>query len=142
MWDEVIKYTFHKLMKKKCEYCGKEYSPSKKQHPRQKYCGKLCKDKAAWQRLKDSGDIRRRKGGYNRLTYIRCWLRQIDLSVPCFYCKKRLFPGDNWVLDHLQPLSKMSTRKEMTDPSNLRIACVPCNVKKGNTPYEDFIKNK
>jgi len=36
----------------------------------------------------------------------------------------------------------MSTRKEMTDPSNLRIACVPCNVKKGNTPYEDFIKNK
>ena len=140
MWGEVIKYTFHKQTMKRCEYCGNKYTPNK--NTRQKYCCRSCKDKAAWQRFKKSGDIRRRKGGYNRLTYIKCWLRQIDLSVPCFYCSKRIFPEDKWVLDHKQPLSKLTTRKQMSDADNLVIACIPCNVKKGNIPFEDFIKNK
>ena len=127
---------------KKCEWCGEDYAPNGGQDKRQKYCGRHCKDKASWQRFKDSGDIRQRKGGYNRLTYIQIWLRQTDLSVPCFYCKSRLFPEDKWVLDHKQPLSKMTTRKQMTDSDNLCIACTPCNVKKGNIPYEEFIKIK
>ena len=140
MWGEVIKYTFYKQTMKRCENCGNKYTPNK--NTMQKYCCRSCKDKAAWQRFKDSGDIRRRKGGYNRLTYISCWLKQIDLSVPCFYCKTRLLPEDKWVLDHKQPLSKMSTREQMTNADNLCIACIPCNVKKGNIPFEDFIKNK
>ena len=144
MWDEVIKYTFHKQTMKRCEYCGSDYTPNRT--ARQKYCSRSCKDKAAWKRFKESGDIRQRKGGYNRLTYIKCWLRQIDLSVPCFYCDTRIFPEDKWVLDHTQPLSKMTTRPEMLDADNLVIACIPCNVKKGSIPFDqlpkDFMKNK
>ena len=129
-----------KIDSKKCEYCGEKYYPRKSQGNRQKYCGQSCKDKAAWKRFKESGDIRGRKGGYNRLTYISIWLKQIDLSVPCFYCRKRLFPEDKWVLDHMEPLSSLSTRQQMQSPDNLCIACVSCNVKKGSTPLNEFLK--
>ena len=90
--------------------------------------------------MKDKGDIRRRKGGYNRLTYISTWLKQIDLSVSCFYCKKRLFLEDKWVLDHMEPISSLSTREQMQSPDNLCIACVECNVKKGSTPFKEFVE--
>jgi 5-methylcytosine-specific restriction endonuclease McrA len=67
-------------------------------------------------------------------------LEQMDLSVPCYYCKKRLFPEDKWVLDHMTPLSQLSSRKEMQSKENLCIACVSCNVKKGSTPLKEFLK--
>lgn len=124
---------------KSCLFCGAEYYPRSSQS-RQKYCSRSCKDKAAWKRFKDSGDIRRRKGGYNRLTYIRTWLKSMDLSAKCFYCSKRLLPEDKWVLDHKTPLSKLSTREEMQSESNLVIACIDCNVKKGSTPFDEFMK--
>ena len=124
---------------KLCFFCGVEYYPRSSQS-RQKYCSRSCKDKQAWKRYKDTGDIRRRKGGYNRLTYISVWLKQVDLSVPCYYCKTRLFPEDKWVLDHMKPLSSLSTREEMQSKDNLCIACVSCNVKKGSTPLKDFLK--
>ena len=129
-----------KIDSKLCVLCGEEYYPHNSQGHRQKYCGRSCKDKAAWKRFKASGDIRARKGGYNRLTYISIWLKQIDLSVPCFYCKTRLFPEDNWVLDHMTPLSSLTNRAEMQSPDNLCIACVECNVKKGSTPLNEFLK--
>ena len=129
-----------KIDSKLCEYCGEEYYPHNSQGNRQKYCGRSCKDKAAWKRFKDSGDIRGRKGGYNRLTYIRTWLKSMDLAAKCFYCSKRLLPGDKWVLDHMTPVSKLTTRKEMQSEKNLVIACIECNVKKGNLSLDEFLK--
>jgi len=129
-----------KIDPKICEHCGKEYYPHKTQGNRQKYCGQSCKSQASWKRLKDSGNLRGRKGGYNRLTYIRTWLKSMDLSAKCFYCSKRLLPGDKWVLDHMTPVSKLTTRKEMQSEKNLVIACIECNVKKGSTPFDEFMK--
>ena len=129
-----------KIDPKKCEFCGKEYYPRKSQGKRQKYCSPSCKGRAVWKRFKESGDIRGRKGGYNRLTYIRLWLRQMDLSVSCYYCKKRIFPEDRWVLDHMTPVSKLTTREEMQSEKDLVIACIECNVKKGNLSLDEFLK--
>lgn len=136
MWGKATQSVFQKM--KKCEHCGKFYTPSFRQENTQKYCTSSCKDKAAWKRFKDSGDIRRRKGGYNRLTYIMTWMKAMDDSVPCHYCGERLYPDSKFVLDHKQPLSKLTTREEMQDIDNLVVACIPCNVEKGSTPYEDF----
>lgn len=124
---------------KNCEQCGEQYSPNSTV---QKYCSRSCKDKKAWSRFKDSGDIRRRKGGYNRTVYIRLWMkaRQSDMTAPCHYCKKRLSP-DNFVLDHKVPLTKLTSRKEMMDESNLVVACTDCNIKKGSSSYENFIES-
>ena len=124
---------------KNCEFCGESYTPNGGQVKTQKYCSRKCKDREKRRLQKERGDVRIRKGGYNRLTYIRCWLRQIDLSVTCIYCKTRLFPEDAWVLDHKQPVSKLSTKEQLTSIENLCIACRPCNIKKGATPFEDFI---
>ena len=106
----------------------------------QKYCSRSCKDKKAWIRFKESGDVRSRKGGYNRTVYIRLWMeaRQSDNTAPCHYCQKRLTPESNFVLDHKVPLSTLSSRKEMMDESNLVVACNDCNVRKGSSSYEEF----
>lgn len=64
--------------------------------------------------------------------------RQSDATAPCHYCKKRLTP-DNFVLDHVVPLTKLSTREEMQDEENLVVSCRECNIKKGNSSYEDFV---
>ena len=105
----------------------------------QKYCSRSCKDKKAWIRFKESGDVRSRKGGYNRTVYIRLWMkaRQSDNTAPCHYCQKRLTP-DNFVLDHKVPLTKLTSREEMMDESNLVVACYECNVRKGSSSYEEF----
>ena len=107
----------------------------------QKYCSRSCKDKKAWSRFKESGDIRRRKGGYNRTVYIRLWMkaRQSDNTAPCHYCKKRLTP-ENFVLDHKVPLTKLTSREEMMDESNLAVCCTDCNVRKGSKNYEEFME--
>ena len=107
----------------------------------QKYCSRSCKEKKAWSRFKESGDIRRRKGGYNRTVYIRLWMkaRQSDNTAPCHYCQKRLTP-DNFVLDHKVTLTKLTSRKEMMDESNLVVCCTNCNVRKGSSSYEEFME--
>tara|TARA_R110002020_G_scaffold28269_3_gene90411 strand:+ start:2450 stop:2824 length:375 start_codon:yes stop_codon:yes gene_type:complete len=108
----------------------------------QKYCSRSCKDKKAWIRFKESGDVRSRKGGYNRTVYIRLWMeaRQSDNTAPCHYCQKRLTPESNFVLDHKVPLSTLSSRKEMMDENNLVVACNDCNVRKGSSSYEEFME--
>jgi 5-methylcytosine-specific restriction endonuclease McrA len=65
--------------------------------------------------------------------------RQSDNTAPCHYCKKRL-PPDNFVLDHKVPLTKLTSRKEMMDESNLVVACTDCNIRKGSSSYEEFTK--
>ena len=65
--------------------------------------------------------------------------RQSDNTAPCHYCKKRLSP-DNFVLDHKVPLTKLTSRKEMMDESNLVVACTDCNVRKGSKNYEEFME--
>ena len=128
---------------KKCLWCGSDYHPRGGQHKTQKYCCRSCKDKAAWKRFVDSGDVRRRKGGYTRVTYIKAWLNQMDQTVACHYCNKRLSVEDKWVLDHKNPLSSFKTddRKAFSNPENLTISCHSCNVLKSNTPYEEFIES-
>ena len=126
---------------KTCEQCGEQYIANPNGATVQKYCSRSCKDKKAWTRFKESGDIRSRKGGYNRTVYIRLWMeaRQSDNTAPCHYCQTRLTP-DNFVLDHKVPLSTLSSRKEMMNESNLVVACTDCNVRKGSKNYEEFME--
>jgi 5-methylcytosine-specific restriction endonuclease McrA len=126
---------------KVCEQCGEQYIANPRSITVQKYCSQTCKEKKTWSRFKESGDIRRRKGGYNRTVYIRTWMkaRQSDNTAPCHYCQKRLSP-DNFVLDHKVPLTKLTSRKEMMDESNLCVCCRECNVKKSSQDYDEFIR--
>src|SRR5271165_2645150 len=53
----------------------------------------------------------------------------------CAYCDKTDVPLQ---VEHIVPRSKGGTDRV----SNLTLACVPCNTRKGNTPVEDFLKRK
>ena len=131
------------ILSKNCEYCGKEYLPTGGQYKTQKYCCRNCKEKALWHRNRAPGKIRIRKGGYNRNIYIKSWLKAQDLdkdTAPCYICGKRLKVDGDWVLDHKQPLSSLKSREESSDLENLAVCCRQCNSKKGNIPYEEFIK--
>ncbi|OQY49747.1 MAG: HNH endonuclease [Candidatus Parabeggiatoa sp. nov. 2] len=57
------------------------------------------------------------------------------LLEKCAYCGKTNVPLE---IEHIQPKSKGGSDRI----SNLTIACVPCNQKKGNRPVEDFLKRK
>ena len=124
-----------------CEQCSTKYVPKKYQSTRQKYCTRSCKEKRAWERMVISGDIRGKKGGYNRSTYISKWMeaRLSDNTAPCHYCKIRLTPED-FVLDHKVPIARLNTRAEMLEESNLVVACRKCNQAKGTMGYEEFLK--
>ena len=126
--------------KKICEQCGVEYTPNKSQFSRQRYCTRSCKEKRRWEKQIISGDIRHKKGGYNRSTYIIKWMeaRLSDNTAPCHYCKIRLTPND-FVLDHKTPVTKLSTKAEMNEESNLVVACRKCNQAKGSMGYDEFI---
>tara|TARA_R110002012_G_scaffold151875_3_gene311835 strand:+ start:561 stop:971 length:411 start_codon:yes stop_codon:yes gene_type:complete len=127
---------------KVCEHCGHEYTPSENSHTVQKYCHRRCKEKAAYQRQLDSGQVRKRKGGYNRTTYVTKFLeaRQSDMTAPCHYCGKRLEPDGNWVLDHKIPLSELFD--DFQNPDNLILSCSKCNYEKGTQNYEEFLTKK
>lgn len=129
-------------MIKVCEHCGHEYTPSENSHTVQKYCHRRCKEKAAYQRQLDSGQVRKRKGGYNRTTYVTKFLeaRQSDMTAPCHYCGKRLEPDGNWVLDHKIPLSELFD--DFQNPDNLILSCSKCNYEKGTQNYEEFLTKK
>ena len=123
-----------------CEQCGIEYTANKFQYSVQRYCTKSCKEKRRWERQIISGDIRHKKGGYNRSIYITKWMeaRLSDNTAPCHYCKVRLTPED-FVLDHMTPVTKLSTKAEMMEESNLVVACRQCNQAKGSIGYEEFL---
>lgn len=130
-------------MVKICEDCGKEFTPNIHTPTVQRYCNRNCKDRAAFHRNKAAGKIRARKGGYNRTTYIQCWLKAKErdhTTAPCYICGKRLEADGDWVLDHRHPISRLKTREEITDPANLAVCCKECNIRKGSIPYEEFIK--
>jgi 5-methylcytosine-specific restriction endonuclease McrA len=133
-----------------CATCGLAYG----QNPNttvQKYCSRSCKDKMAWEKRKETGHIRAKKGGYNRETYINLFLsaRQTDQTAPCHYaqfdvnpnCQERVTSTD-FVLDHKRPLAELKTRSEMLDPENLVVCCKSCNNLKNTTSYENFINRK
>ena len=130
-------------MVKICEYCRQKYTPNAHGQTVQKYCNRKCKDKAAFYRDKAAGKLRLRKGGYNRTTYIQCWLKAKEndnTTAPCYICGKRLEVDGDWVLDHRQPFSRLKTKAEIADPENLAVCCKECNIRKGSIPYEEFIK--
>jgi 5-methylcytosine-specific restriction endonuclease McrA len=65
--------------------------------------------------------------GYEVREYLlQKWGRQ------CVYCDKGNLPLE---IDHIIPRSKRGSSR----PSNLTIACQPCNLAKGNTPVEVFL---
>ena len=131
-------------MIKVCEYCRQKYTPNIHGQTVQKYCNRNCKDKAAFHRNKAAGKLRARKGGYNRTTYIQCWLKAKEndnATAPCYICGKRLEVEGDWVLDHRQPFSRLKTKAEIADPANLAVCCKECNIRKGSIPYEEFIKS-
>ena len=127
---------------KVCEHCGEEYTPSENSHTVQKYCHRRCKEKAAYQRLLDSGQTRKRKGGYNRTTYVTKFMeaRQSDMTAPCHYCGKRLEPDGDWVLDHKIPISELFD--DFQNPDNLILSCSKCNYEKGTQDYQEFLTQK
>jgi len=127
---------------KVCEHCGEEYTPSENSHTVQKYCHRRCKEKAAYQRLLDSGQTRKRKGGYNRTTYVTKFMeaRQSDMTAPCHYCGKRLEPDGDWVLDHKIPISELFD--DFQNPDNLCLSCSKCNYEKGTQDYQEFLTQK
>ena len=126
-----------------CEQCGIKYKANKFQYSKQRYCTKRCKEKRRWEKQILSGDIRHKKGGYNRSIYITKWMeaRLSDNTAPCHYCKVRLTPED-FVLDHMTPVTKLSTKAEMIEGSNLVVACRQCNQDKGSIGYEEFLGQK
>ena len=133
-------------MYKTCEFCGVDYTPDEYNKVTQKYCSKSCKYKMAWTKQKETGHIRSKKGGYPRAIYIQLWTEASlsDNTAPCHYCLKRLKPErDSFVLDHKIPVSALSTREEVMDPTNLVVCCRECNIEKGNKyTYEEFKKMK
>jgi 5-methylcytosine-specific restriction endonuclease McrA len=128
-------------VKKICEQCGTEYIADKFQYLKQRYCNRRCKDRRRWEKQVISGDIRHKKGGYNRSTYISKWMeaRLSDNTAPCHYCKTRLTP-DDFVLDHKTPVASLTTKEEMIEESNLVVACRKCNQAKGSTGYKEFLE--
>lgn len=130
-------------MIKICEHCGQEYAPNPFGYTVQKYCNTRCKEKAAYQRQLDSGQVRKRKGGYNRSTYVTKFIeaRQSDMTAPCHYCQKRLSADSkDWVLDHKIPISEMFD--DFQNPDNLVVCCSTCNYEKGTQDYEEFLTKK
>tara|TARA_R110002020_G_scaffold301108_1_gene516616 strand:+ start:1047 stop:1463 length:417 start_codon:yes stop_codon:yes gene_type:complete len=122
---------------KKCEVCRIEYHPAVHQFYRQKYCSQKCKERNRAKIEKKKGIF---KGGYSRETHIRLWVDAMGIrymSAPCHYCGKPLYP-DNFVIEHRKPRSKLSSKVEMRDISNLVVSCHACNKEKGLMSYEDF----
>ena len=132
-------------MKKKCEHCGKQYSPVVRNRTVQKFCSRSCKDKASRKRNKESGHIRSFKGGYPRSVVIEKWLeaQQADHgTVGCHYCGKRVTP-QNFQFDHMVPISKLENKEQVKMAENLIICCESCNRQKGHIyTYEEFLKMK
>ena len=131
---------------KVCEQCGEQYIPNPNGVTVQKYCSISCKDKAQYQRAKESGHIRAKKSGYPRKLSVRLYMlaRNSDITAPCHYCQKRLTP-DNFQLDHKVPMSKgnFKTKAEIQDESNLVVCCDSCNREKGfHYSYEEFMQMK
>lgn len=52
----------------------------------------------------------------------------------CHYCGKSM--GRRVTRDHVVPKSKQGT----LDPTNVVLACGPCNWRKGSMPYAEFVK--
>jgi len=122
---------------KKCEVCNIDYHPAFYQFYRQKYCSLKCKEKRRATLERAKGIY---KGGYSRETHIRLWmdaLGKADASAPCHYCGESLYP-DNFVIEHRKPRRELKSRAEMTDITNLVIACHGCNKEKGTSSYEEF----
>ena len=129
-------------MVKVCLYCKIDYTPKFRASRGQKYCNRKCKDKAAFHRDKAAGKVRALKGGYNRTTYVKCWVKAKENdkdTAPCYLCGKRLAPEGDWVLDHMYPLSRLETRKEIMAEENLSVCCKECNIKKGTIPYDEYV---
>lgn len=57
-------------------------------------------------------------------------LVQLGFDCCCWWCHKEL-PLEQLTLDHLIPKSKGGTNSQ----ENLRLACKPCNSKRGNSFY-------
>lgn len=132
-------------MIKKCEHCGKDYSPNFRNRTVQKFCSRSCKDKATWKRNKETGHIRSFKGGYPRAVIIQKWLdaQKVDAgTVGCHYCGKRVTP-ETFQIDHMQPISKLSSKEQVKLATNLIICCEACNREKGSHyTYEEFLALK
>lgn len=93
-----------KKSKKKCEYCGVEYTGS----ARQKYCSKKC----------------RRLAGVN-VDYFSVFYRD---GFRCRYCGKTPADGIRMTVDHVYPQSKGGTNQKV----NLVTACQHCNSHKSD----------
>ena len=117
-----------------CVHCGAEYSPHRFSNKTQKYCSRRCKEATR---------KRKGKGGYSRTIYVTKFMeaRLSDDTAPCTYCKKRLEPDGDWVLDHKIPLSQLT--KDFQRPDNLCLCCADCNKEKSNKyTYKEFLALK
>jgi len=126
-----------------CVHCDAEYSPHRFSNKTQKYCSRRCKEANAYERQRIAGIAFKRKGGYSRTIYVTKFMeaRLSDDTAPCTYCKKRLEPDGDWVLDHKIPLSQLT--EDFQRPDNLCLCCADCNRQKSNKyTYEEFLALK
>ena len=132
-------------MIKKCEECGEDYSPNFRNRAVQKYCGRNCKDKASRKRNKETGHVRSFKGGYPRAVIIEKWIeaqKADEGTVACHYCGKRVTP-ETFQIDHMRPISKLTSKEEVKMAENLIICCESCNREKGHQyTYAEFLELK
>lgn len=66
--------------------------------------------------------------------------RKSKLSDLCFYCEKRVGQGTllKKTADHIVPRSRGGSNAYY----NLVTSCEPCNLKKGNLTYEEFLRKE
>lgn len=58
-------------------------------------------------------------------------------GLTCFYCQKAL-TFDAATIDHLTPLSRGGNHTG----KNVKLACLPCNSRKGNRTLDEFLEEK
>ena len=84
------------------------------------------------QRFKRMLRKRKRAAKKNRERRARCWSAQ---GGRCFWCRA-FVEREQATLEHLVPLSRGGTN----EPSNLAMACLTCNQKRGNLKWNSEIR--
>lgn len=113
----------------------------------QTYCKACCLDvqrewvkadperaRAVWRRHNTEKNARRRAAGKIDIhTRRRLYWFQDGM---CAYCPSPL--GEKYHLDHMHPVS----RGGLSDPTNLALACIPCNRHKKARTVEEFLARR
>lgn len=101
-----------------------------------------------WHNFKRVGSSKLKVGTFKILGYDKCKLREHLMKFVgkvCLYCKETTVTLTNGSIDHIIPSSLARTRDDvirLSQLDNLRLICLPCNLKKNDSFQGDlFIQN-